>query len=187
MLSVTLEKTVGSMKYPTLPKRLPPASNLAPSFWPVSMYLKTFVNISSSTWGPFFVSSRKMNKKKSLFHSQKKKMEKSHFRSAYNKESKSKSKLTLYCCCVKWRTNFAFTSQLSGFSNEFVEYFFMDKCTRSSTKWTFSKINLIIFVKVDRRWTRRKKNNFLTSNTVQHFQNKHHVQFLPPQLHQHRP
>lgn len=52
MLSVTFEKTVGSMKYPTFPCRWPPHSNLAPSFWPASIYLKTLLNISSSTCGP---------------------------------------------------------------------------------------------------------------------------------------
>lgn len=52
MLSVTSVKTVGSMKYPTFPSRFPPHWSFAPSFWPISMYRKTLLNISSSTCGP---------------------------------------------------------------------------------------------------------------------------------------
>lgn len=48
MLSVTFEKTVGWTKYPLLPCREPPHSNLAPSFFPASISSRILLNCSSS-------------------------------------------------------------------------------------------------------------------------------------------
>ena len=39
MSSLTSAKIVGSMKYPSLPLRLPPVTTVAPSSWPALMYL----------------------------------------------------------------------------------------------------------------------------------------------------
>jgi hypothetical protein len=44
LVSWTLEKTVGSMKYPLFPCLFPPHSNLAPYSTPLWMYPKTFSN-----------------------------------------------------------------------------------------------------------------------------------------------
>lgn len=53
MLSVTPEKTVGWMKYPSVPCLWPPHSSLAPSFFPLSISSRTFLNCSSLTWARY--------------------------------------------------------------------------------------------------------------------------------------
>merc|ERR550532_1283098 len=55
MFSVTPANTVGSMKYPLVPRRLPPVSNLAPSLLPLSISSRIFFNWVSSIRGPFCV------------------------------------------------------------------------------------------------------------------------------------
>ena len=48
MFSVTSVNTVGSTKYPFGPRRAPPHASLAPSFFPLSISPRIFLNCSSS-------------------------------------------------------------------------------------------------------------------------------------------
>ena len=50
MSSVTSVKTVGCMKYPSVPCRPPPHASLAPSFFPLSIRPRILLNCSSSIW-----------------------------------------------------------------------------------------------------------------------------------------
>lgn len=101
MLSVTLEKMVGSTKYPLLPNFFPPHSNFAPCVLPNSIYFNIFCSLSESICGPF----RNKREQKMII------------------TTKSDDRFvilsfTLHNVSGKWIANLSFASEFNRFSNK---------------------------------------------------------------------